>query len=608
MFARDLAHPFGGDATNMALTDDLTRLAFSVHENRGVFALLLGSGLSRAAEIPTGWEITLDLVRRVALAQGVDEQPDWAAWYHATYGKEPDYSDLVGDLGQSAAERRAILHGYIEPSPEDRDEGRKQPTRAHEAIADLVRDGFIRVIVTTNFDRLLENALRERGVEPTVVASVDALKGAQPLTHSVCFILKLHGDYLDARIFNTVEELTAYPPEYDALLNHILDEHGLIVSGWSGEWDHALRAAILRAPSRRYSLFWTARGALGAGAAEIVAQRAGVVVPIAGADAFFLSLRESVTTLERTQRRNPRSVDLLIAGTKRYLARPEHRILLDDLVAGEVETLRERLDGLSLKPGGTWSAEEFRSRVSAYEAATEALARMVGVMGRWGDGSETGLVADIIRTLYAQAEEEGSGFSAWLNLRAYPAVLTLTAYGLGLTRARRWRALREVLSSTLKSRHEREPERLVDTLFLQRWKGGGQEVWRNLEGFEKRKTPLSDHLHQLFAEWVRSFQGVVPDYEELFETWEILASFCYLERHAVADLQEALTHSDPLNFVSMPVGRSGWHTQMRERVIKDLQTEPTLGELRTAGLGQGSAEFVPLAVQNLQRIGRNMEW
>lgn len=162
----------------MALTDDLTRLAFSVHENQGVYALLLGSGLARAAEIPTGWEITLDLVRRVALAQGLEEQPDWAVWYTATHGKDLDYSDLMGELRQSAAERRAILHGYIELTPENRDDGRKRPTRAHEATADLVQDGFIRAIITTNFERLLENPLREGGVEPTVVSSPDALRGA----------------------------------------------------------------------------------------------------------------------------------------------------------------------------------------------------------------------------------------------------------------------------------------------------------------------------------------------------------------------------------------------------------------------------------------------
>ena len=48
------------------IIDPITSLAFSVYENKGVYALLLGSGVSRSAFIPTGWEITLDLVRRVA--------------------------------------------------------------------------------------------------------------------------------------------------------------------------------------------------------------------------------------------------------------------------------------------------------------------------------------------------------------------------------------------------------------------------------------------------------------------------------------------------------------------------------------------------------------
>ena len=78
-----------------AFGDPATQLAFSIHENRGVFALLLGSGLSRAAEIPTGWEITTDLVRRVATAQGIEEQNDWATWYVKAQGKEPNYSDLL---------------------------------------------------------------------------------------------------------------------------------------------------------------------------------------------------------------------------------------------------------------------------------------------------------------------------------------------------------------------------------------------------------------------------------------------------------------------------------------------------------------------------------
>ena len=54
-------------------------------------------------------------------------------------------------------------------SDQEREEGEKEPTLAHRAIAELAAQGFIKVIITTNFDRLVETALREEGVEPTVL-------------------------------------------------------------------------------------------------------------------------------------------------------------------------------------------------------------------------------------------------------------------------------------------------------------------------------------------------------------------------------------------------------------------------------------------------------
>jgi SIR2-like domain len=418
--------------------DPQTQLAFSVYKNKGVFAVLLGSGLSRAAEIPTGWEIALDLIRRVALAQNVEEQPDWAAWYRQRVGQEPSYPALLEELASSPEERRSILHSYIEPSEEDRQQGRKVPTAAHYAIADLVRGGYVRVIITTNFDRLMENALRERGVEPTIVASVDALSGAEPITHSACYILKLHGDYKDARILNTDAELSAYPPQYGNLLDRILDEHGLIVCGWSGEWDHALRAAFLRAPNRRYSVYWAARGKLASGAQKLVDHRRARTILIPDADSFFTTLRERVETIAQSQRQNPLSIELLVQSAKRYLAKPEHRIQLDELFAQETNRLIGRLASTDFAPAGSWNQAALRARVRAYESATEPLARMIGVLGRWGDDSELPVVLDIIRSLYRHAEEVGGGLTVYLNLRSYPAVLVFTAYGLGLTRAERW--------------------------------------------------------------------------------------------------------------------------------------------------------------------------
>lgn len=589
-----------------AIADPLTRIAFSLYEGRGVFALLVGSGLSRAAEIPTGWEITLDLVRRVALAQGVTDQADWAAWYKEQTGQEPNYSALVREVGATPEERRSILHGYIEPTVEDREQGRKVPTAAHRAIADLVAGGYVKVIITTNFDRLMENALRERGVEPTIIASADALAGAEPLAHSRCYLLKLHGDYKDARILNTEDELASYPVVYSSLLDRIFDEYGLIISGWSGDWDEALRKAMLRAPSRRYPTYWTMRGTAGNGATELIRQRAAVTIPIADADSFFRAVAERVGTLEQSQRQNPLSIELLVASAKRYLARPDHRIQLDDLITDETRQVLERIGTSDFSAQGQWSQEDYRARILRYEAATERLATTAGVLGRWGEGAEFASVLDTIRTLYADAESHHGGLVAYLNIRAYPAVLVFTAYGLGLVRAERWDVLHRLFQAML-ARESREPVSIVSTIFLTSWKGSEHSQWQTLEGLERRKTPLSDHLLDVFTAWSPHFVGVV-DFESLFERFEILGSLASLHAHSKDELQLQLSQSSggQRNWVWMPIGRSAWHRES----ARDLLA--TIGDSRAAltavGFGHGDPDYIDLFVTNFERMAERIRW
>lgn len=587
--------------------DPITQLGFSVYENKGVFAVLLGSGLSRSAEIPTGWEITLDLVRRVATAQGVEEQSDWAKWYREKTGQEPNYSALLEEIASSPDERRAILHRYIEPDEQDREEGRKTPTKAHHAIAQLVRSGHVRVIITTNFDRLMENALREQGVEPTVVSSADILVGAEPLTHSRCYLLKLHGDYKDSRILNTDQELSAYPESYDKLLDRVFDEHGLIICGWSGEWDHALRAAFLRAPNRRYPVYWAARGALGSGANELAIHRSAKTIPISGADEFFQTLQQRVETLEQSQRQNPLSVELLVNSAKRYLAKPEHRIQLDELLSQETERLMAQLEGSQFAPHGPWSQEEFRSRVRRYEALAEPLTRIAGVLGRWGDGSELTTILDIIRGLHMQAEKGGNGLVVWISLRSYPAVLIFTAYGVGLTRSQRWKTLHELLVAPW-PREYRDPKRVVSMLFLDEWKGAKSEVWKELEGLESRKTPLSDHLLEVMMSWRSSFAGVSAQFELVFERFEMLAAFAYLEEDSEATLEQAFANTPRDTFVRMPVGRVGWNDLSANSLIQELQSEATITALLDAGFARDSRRFLELSIESFKRYAAKMSW
>ncbi|EIE52739.1 hypothetical protein C357_02169, partial [Citreicella sp. 357] len=577
--------------------------------DRGVFALLLGSGLSRAAEIPTGWEITLDLVRRVALAQGVEEQDDWAAWYVEKEGKEPDYSALLAQLASTPAERRAILHSYIEPNEEDREKGRKVPTAGHKAIAKLVRSGHVRVIVTTNFDRLMENALREEGVEPTVVGSPDALEGAEPLTHSACYILKLHGDYKDARILNTDAELEAYPDAYNALLDRIIDEHGLIVCGWSGEWDHALRSAILRAPNRRYPMFWASRGELRGRGAELCSARKGVTVPIADADSFFVKMVEQVETLAQSQRQNPLSVDMTVSRAKRYLAKPEHRIQLSDLVSEEVERIIARHDQDDFAPHGPVAAEDFQKRVALYESISEGLAKVCGLIGRWGDVAQLRTVIDAIKGVLSFAAETQGGRVVYLEMRSYPAVLAYQACALGLQTAERWQALHEFMGVEVENRRERT-KRLLDVVGPSTWEGSKKDYWQNMPDMERRYTPFQDHLVDgTFGKWCSTFLPPRISVSDVSLFAEGVTAIRHLEEVDKAQLQETMSQSEHgRNYLWAPVGRGGWAYQYRERISKRFDDDEFIAVLAKAGFGRGDPEFIKLAIESHKRLLANLHW
>ena len=284
------------------MIEPIHSLAFSIQANPGVYAVLIGSGVSRGASIPTGWEITLDLVRKVATLYEESCDPDAAAWYRERFGTEPRYTDLLGQIAKTPAERHQMLRGYIEPTKREREEGEKCPTPAHRAIAALVARGFIRVILTTNFDRLLETALADEGVAPTVLSTPDQVRGALPLVHVPCCVFKLHGDYLDPRIRNTADEVSEYPAEYDKLLDQIFDEFGLIVCGWSAEWDDALYAAIMRAPSRRFTTYWAGKEETTERAKRLIDTRAAQEISIDSADEFFCAIQEQVVAIEEFSR------------------------------------------------------------------------------------------------------------------------------------------------------------------------------------------------------------------------------------------------------------------------------------------------------------------
>ena len=235
-------------ASDMPL-DPIVSLTVALAEAPGSGAMLLGSGVSVDAGVPTGWEVFRDLLRRLyRMENGTANSPDDQQlddWLATTDRENLGYSSLLDLIATSPATRRELLASYFENA---------RPGQAHERLAALAVDGIVRVFVTTNFDRLLERALQALEIDPVVVSDDATLAAAPRREHSEVFIVKAHGDYLQETMRNTPSELAALQPELTAELQAIVNNYALMVTGWSGS-DPAI-ATILRNRRSRYGVWW----------------------------------------------------------------------------------------------------------------------------------------------------------------------------------------------------------------------------------------------------------------------------------------------------------------------------------------------------------------
>ena len=407
--------------------------------------MLLGSGVSRSAGIPTGWEVVKDLINKVAHLHQEEAAPDPESWYTAKFNEEPNYSRLLDALAKTPSERNQILRGYFEADEEERERGIKVPTPAHHAIAGLVSSGHIQVIVTTNFDRLMERALEAAGINPSVIDSPDKIEGAMPLNHSPCTVIKLHGDYMDIRIKNTPEELAAYDERLNKVLDRVLDEYGLIVCGWSADYDGALEAAISRCPSRRFTTYWAYKDRIGEAAKRLIDLRRAEKVRIESADAFFQEVAEKVAALEEYDRPHPMSVKLAIATEKKFLEEEKYRIRLHDLVMGETDRLLTAMSDKNFPIDiHKVSKDALLGRMSAYDAVSEILLGLIITGCYWSD-TYGDLAAKALERV-ANPSKNFTGSLVWERLRWYPAMLLMYAGGIASVAAGNYENLAVLLA------------------------------------------------------------------------------------------------------------------------------------------------------------------
>lgn len=420
-----------GEKKEIARIDSLSALILSVFNNKGVYALLLGSGISVEAKIMSGWSVTEDLIKKVAVAQGEDIPKDPFKWYKEKYGVEAEYSSILEQLGKKPSEMESLLKPYFEPSEEDEEQGYKKPTKAHEAIAEMAKRGYFKLIITTNFDKLLETALDAQNVKYQMISHEDVIEASVPLYHQPLTLLKINGDYKDCRFRNTEKELSKYPEEMVSYMKPVLKNFGLLTCGWSAKWDIALVKMIGEESSHRYSYYFSYLGD-NPGDIGILAEKCkGETIKIEGADDLFTEMNERLKALETINEKNMElDAEVAIARIKDYIPDSKKVIKYSDLF--ERMTNKVLADVKPLVYGDEYPTGSLFERVMAENLSVLSVILSASVVAiKWADEMHyDAIIESLERIANRKIVKPMEGYS-----NSYPlnrTVDTVYLYGLGM--------------------------------------------------------------------------------------------------------------------------------------------------------------------------------
>ena len=235
---------------------------------------LLGAGASSASGIKTAGDMIWDFKARLyrsaksvsasALADLGDER---------TRKILQDYFDKDGSYPEADAETEyAAYFERTYPDAQDRQRyiagimrGAK-PSFGHHALAHLLKHDLTRVIWTTNFDRVLEDAVHTVFGTGSVMTVGDL---GEPTKVSTTYAdqrwplyAKLHGDFHSSALKNTDDELSEQDSSMRRILLDTCRNRGLIVTGYSGRDSSimdVLREALNDGAGFPNGLFWIVR-------------------------------------------------------------------------------------------------------------------------------------------------------------------------------------------------------------------------------------------------------------------------------------------------------------------------------------------------------------
>lgn len=533
-------------------TDAVVPVAYAMHASPKRYALLLGAGTSVAAGLPTASDVSGNMI--LAVAKGRGEQVEGGkdnevclAWFEGTFGEPATFQRLMKELGISEGNRKDGLKKFIYQTDEDGNPVPGVPTEAHCAIARLVKGGMISLIITTNFDTLMEEALKGEDI-PYEVITEELDVTQMSVFPDRCRVVKVNGDFERGTLRITPEDLKKYPQVIEDYLKRIFREYGLVICGWSGIFDTHL-SEILCAPEipRRYPVFWCLRNG-----ARVPPEICQTLLPngidIDDADDFFTTLEVMIERFSRFEPRTTLSAAAAVRKVRDALRDPRPDLVLSDLVNTETDRVYQELTSGNYLPeaGSSIVAQDHcKKTLEDFERLTTPLAAMTAMIAYYDDGTNTDLIADVIERLINVPTSEMIGNFSIRGMQIFefkdrlyricyhPALLVIYASGIAAVKKGNLGTLEAILARPKIEEYRGFSSRVPYQNIVNIWNVIDLDPdWVGRYNYERFKEG-GNVQYYLYRVIQSILQPIIPNelaYDGAFDTFEYLYGLSYLHQ------------------------------------------------------------------------------
>ncbi|WFP49988.1 hypothetical protein PL263_18035 [Methylomonas sp. EFPC3] len=260
------------------------------------FAFILGAGASRASGIPTGGELVQKWLAELhQRAETQDALTDWATSDNLQisgfdYTRKAEFYPQIYERRF----RRDPEEGYADLEAVMAD---REPSFGYSVLSNILDQTRHKVVITTNFDNLVADALSIYTRSYPLVCGHESLAGFVRTRLRRPLIAKIHRDLLFAPI-NDGDGVNHLADGWEQPLTRLFSHHTPIVLGYGGN-DGSLMDFLRAMPTETIpgGIFWCYRKDDGLPSDRIrtlVAQHNGALVPVVGFDEFMLQLHNQL--------------------------------------------------------------------------------------------------------------------------------------------------------------------------------------------------------------------------------------------------------------------------------------------------------------------------